>query len=71
LDALSHRWNIKAAIHSYTVSLRAVLKDKIEVIKLVPPAVQTDFTPKTNERFMRTFHVEDWSRAARQLSGRE
>lgn len=45
---------IKAAIHSYTVSLRAVLKDKIEVIELVPPAVQTDLTPgqRTNERFM-------------------
>jgi uncharacterized oxidoreductase len=45
---------IKAAIHSYTVSLRAVLKGKIEVIELVPPAVQTDLTPgqKTNERFM-------------------
>jgi uncharacterized oxidoreductase len=45
---------IKAAIHSYTVSLRAVLKGKIEVIELVPPAVQTDLTPgqKTNERFV-------------------
>lgn len=45
---------IKAAIHSYTVSLRAVLKDKVEVIELVPPAVQTDLTPgqKNNERFM-------------------
>ncbi|HSI50692.1 MAG TPA: SDR family NAD(P)-dependent oxidoreductase [Ideonella sp.] len=45
---------IKAAIHSYTVSLRAVLKDRVEVIELVPPAVQTDLTPgqKTNERFM-------------------
>jgi uncharacterized oxidoreductase len=45
---------IKAAIHSYTVSLRAVLKGTIEVIELVPPAVQTDLTPgqKTNERFM-------------------
>ncbi len=45
---------IKAAIHSYTVSLRAVLKDKIEVIELVPPAVQTDLTPgqKANARFM-------------------
>lgn len=44
---------IKAAIHSYTVSLHAVLKDKVEVIELVPPAVQTDLTPgqKTNERF--------------------
>lgn len=45
---------IKAAVHSYTVSLRAVLKGKVEVIELVPPAVQTDLTPgqKTNERFM-------------------
>jgi uncharacterized oxidoreductase len=43
-----------SAIHSYTVSLRAVLKDKVEVIELVPPAVQTDLTPgqKNNERFM-------------------
>jgi uncharacterized oxidoreductase len=35
----------KAAIHSYTVSLREVLKGRIEVIELVPPAVQTDLTP--------------------------
>ncbi len=35
----------KAALHSYTVSLREVLKGKVEVIELVPPAVQTDFTP--------------------------
>lgn len=45
---------IKAAIHSYTISLRAVLKGQIEVIELAPPAVQTDLTPgqKANERFM-------------------
>jgi uncharacterized oxidoreductase len=45
---------IKAAIHSYTESLRAVLKGKIEVIEVVPPAVQTDLTPgqKNNERMM-------------------
>jgi len=35
----------KAAIHSYTVSLREVLKGKVEVIELVPPGVQTDLTP--------------------------
>jgi uncharacterized oxidoreductase len=35
----------KAAIHSYTVSLREALKGRIEVIELVPPAVQTDLTP--------------------------
>jgi uncharacterized oxidoreductase len=35
----------KAAIHSYTVSLREALKDRIEVVELAPPAVQTDLTP--------------------------
>ncbi len=35
----------KAAMHSYTVSLREALKDKVEVIELAPPAVQTDLTP--------------------------
>jgi uncharacterized oxidoreductase len=35
----------KAAIHSYTVSLREALKGHVEVIELVPPAVQTDLTP--------------------------
>ena len=35
----------KAAIHSYTVALREVLKDRVEVIELVPPGVQTGLTP--------------------------
>ncbi|HMC91983.1 MAG TPA: SDR family oxidoreductase [Allosphingosinicella sp.] len=35
----------KAAIHSYTVSLREALKGRVEVIELVPPGVQTDLTP--------------------------
>lgn len=34
----------KAAIHSYTLSLREALKDQVEVIELVPPAVQTTLT---------------------------
>ena len=35
----------KAAIHSYTIALREELKDRIEVIELAPPAVQTGLTP--------------------------
>lgn len=44
----------KAAIHSYSVSLREQLKGKVEVIELVPPAVQTDLTPgqSTREGYM-------------------
>jgi len=40
----------KAALHSYTVALREALKDKVEVIELVPPAVQTDLTPGQSAR---------------------
>jgi len=35
----------KAAIHSYTASLRAVLEGRVSVIELAPPGVQTDLTP--------------------------
>lgn len=35
----------KAAIHSFTVSLRTQLAGAIEVIELAPPGVQTDLTP--------------------------
>ena len=35
----------KAAIHSYTISLREQLRGRVEVIELVPPAVQTELTP--------------------------
>lgn len=35
----------KAAIHSYSVTMRELLRGKVEVIELVPPAVQTDLTP--------------------------
>ena len=40
----------KAAIHSYTVALRSALKGRIEVIELVPPAVQTGLTPGQESR---------------------
>jgi len=40
----------KAAIHSYTVALRDALKDRVEVIELAPPAVQTGLTPGQENR---------------------
>lgn len=32
----------KAALHSYTVSLRALLRDTLQVIEIIPPQVATD-----------------------------
>jgi uncharacterized oxidoreductase len=44
----------KAAIHSWTDSLRFALAGKVEVIELAPPAVQTELTPgqSTREGYM-------------------
>jgi uncharacterized oxidoreductase len=35
----------KAAMHSYTLTLREALKGRVDVIELAPPGVQTDLTP--------------------------
>ena len=40
----------KAAIHSYTISMREALKGKVEVIELAPPGVQTSLTPGKEAR---------------------
>ena len=40
----------KAAMHSYTISLREALRGRVEVIELAPPAVQTGLTPGQETR---------------------
>lgn len=40
----------KAALHTYSVALRSQLKDSVEVIEVIPPAVQTELTPGQSTR---------------------
>ncbi len=40
----------KAAMHSYSQSLREQLRGEVEVIELAPPGVQTDLTPGQSTR---------------------
>lgn len=40
----------KAAMHSYTVSMREALKGKVDVIEVIPPQVKTGLTPGQEDR---------------------
>lgn len=60
----------KAAIHSYTVSLREYLKGEVEVIEIVPPGVQTELTPgqSKQEGYM---PLDDFMDEVMQLLGKQ
>jgi uncharacterized oxidoreductase len=50
----------KAAVHSYTQSLRFQLEDSgVEVIELMPPAVRTDMTSEFDEAGIRTISTDE------------
>jgi uncharacterized oxidoreductase len=50
----------KAAVHSYTQSLRFQLEDSgVEVIELMPPAVRTDMTSEFDEAGIKTITTDE------------
>src|SRR3984957_18526856 len=52
----------KAALHSYTLSLRAQLAEKpTEVIEIIPPAVATDLTPGRSADNPRMMSLADFT----------
>jgi len=51
----------KAALHSYTLSLRVQLQGTpVEVIEIIPPAVATDLTPGRSENDPRMMSAKDY-----------
>jgi len=51
----------KAALHSYTVSLRVQLQGtSVDVIEIIPPAVATDLTPGRSTDDLRMMSVQDY-----------
>lgn len=51
----------KAALHSYTVSLRVQLQGTpVEIIEIIPPAVATDLTPGRSTKDPRMMSLEDF-----------
>ena len=52
----------KAALHSYTISLRVQLASTpVEVIEIIPPAVATDLTPGRSADDARMMSLEDYT----------
>lgn len=60
----------KAALHSYSISLREQLRGKVEVIELVPPALRTELMPYQSLR-VDCMHVDEFVDEAIRLFRRQ